>query len=335
MKIAALGALDAVFEHSGDSLKSHAQVLTDTSGLIDAEDFLLAQLAVRVATSVLHSNPKCVADVKKSVYPRIHPLLNSPLLEGLTLAAVGELFHELSALDTKSFGFSELLADLDGHFKTSFANKDHHVYRNLATCYAQVIVATTDSKRIAGAVQTVVKKVSSAKDEEERVGAIYVLAEVGRQKDASEFPNMVEVLAEALDAPSRNVGLAASYGLGSVAIGNLSTYLPFILNDMKKNPKRQLLLLQAIKEIVSGQGGQSAQLRLSLSASVGGTAAQDIAVHLDTLLPILLEHASASDDLTRGAVSECLGRLAKVKKKKKKKKFCLFFFFHILFYRVV
>jgi cullin-associated NEDD8-dissociated protein 1 len=96
-------------------------------------------------------------------------------------------------------------------------------------------------------------------------------------------------------------------------VGNLSKYLPFILDNMSKNPKRQLLLLQAIKEIVSGQSSAGANsLRLSLSSSIGGTAAQDIAVHLDTLLPILFQHASSEDDLTRNAVSECLGRLAKI-----------------------
>jgi cullin-associated NEDD8-dissociated protein 1 len=311
VKIAALTALDAVFEHNGEVLKLHSQVLNDSSALIDTDDFLLAQLAVRTAVAVLHSNPKCVADVKKVVYPRVHALLLSPLLEGLTLAALADLFRELSALDTKGFGFVELLSDLDGHFKTAFATKDHHVYRNLSACYAQVIVAASDSKKIGTAVQALVKRASS-KDEEERIGAIYVLAEIGRQKDVSEYSGLVEVLADALDSPSRSVGLAASYALGSVAVGNLSKYLPFILADMKKNPKRQLLLLQAIKEIVSGQSGSSQQLRLSLSASVGGTAAQDIAVHLDTLLPILFEHAAAADDLTRNAVSECLGRLAKI-----------------------
>ncbi len=311
LKIAALSALASIFEHYGESLKSHTAVLSDVSGLIDVDDFTLAQLAVHVATVAVHSNPKCVGDVKKHVYGRVLTLLNSPLLEGVALGAVADLFRELAMLETKGFGFAELCKDLDGQFKAAYQTKDHHVYRNLGACYAQVIVGG-DAKKSAPAVQTLIKHAGS-KDDEERIAAIFVLAEVGRSKDVSEYDGLVEALATALDSPVRAVGLAASYGLGSVAVGNLSKYLPYILADMNKNPKRQLLLLQAIKEIVSGQSSAGSNaLRLSLSSSLGGTAAQDIAVHLDTLLPILLQHASAQDDLTRNAVSECLGRLAKI-----------------------
>ena len=311
LKVAALTALASIFEHYGESLKTHTQVLADVASLIDVDDFTLAQWAVRVATVAVHSNAKSVADVRKHVYGKVLTLLNSPLLEGLALAAVSDLFRELSMLETKGFGFAELIKDLDAQFKAAYQVKDHHVYRNLGACYAQVIVGG-DPKRSGTTVQALIKQTSS-KDDEERVAAIFVLAEVGRSKDVSEYAGLVEALASALDSPTRSVGLAASYGLGSVAIGNLSKYLPYILADMNKNPKRQLLLLQAIKEIVSGHStAGSSALRLSLSSSLGGTAAQDIAVHLDTLLPILLQHASAQDDLTRNAVSECLGRLAKI-----------------------
>ena len=36
---------------------------------------------------------------------------------------------------------------------------------------------------------------------------------------------------------------------GHVCIGNLNEYLPFILQEIQENPKRQYLLLQSLKEV--------------------------------------------------------------------------------------
>jgi cullin-associated NEDD8-dissociated protein 1 len=43
---------------------------------------------------------------------------------------------------------------------------------------------------------------------------------------------------------------AASYALGSIAVGNLPEYLPFVLQEISSQPKRQYLLLHSLKEII-------------------------------------------------------------------------------------
>lgn len=310
LKIAALSSLSLVMENYGDIVKTHAQVLDDSAGLIDPEDMTLAQLAVTVATRTVHANPKALAGAKKALYPNVLSLLPSPLLEGNSLSAVAEFFSEVVRLDAKGLGFAELAKDLEA-VSAKAAAADVFVFRNVGSCLAQVITCG-DHKAGAATVDSLVKRVAS-KTEAERLAAIYALAEVGRLRDAGDYSGVLEALTVALDAESRAVALAASFALGSVAIGNLAKFLPYIVGDMKKNPKRQLLLLQSIKEIVSGnQTASAGPLRISLSASMAGSAAQDIAVHLDTLLPILFEHSASPDDLTRNAVAECLGRLAKL-----------------------
>jgi cullin-associated NEDD8-dissociated protein 1 len=310
LKVAALSSLALMLENHGDTIKTHTQIVDEVAQLVDAEDMQLTQLAISVTTHAIHTSPKAVPNAKKSTYPRVQAILTSPLLEGISLTAVAEFYGELSRLDTKGFSFAELSKDLETAVK---ATTEVQVFRNVGACYAHVIVGTPDVKKAAATVQTLVKNVG-AKTDAERLAAIYTLGEIGRAKDISEYGGVVEALAAALDAESRNVALGASLAIGRCATGNLSTYLPFILNDMKKNPKRQLLLLQAVKEIVSGNSGASAGagLRVSLSASIAGSAVQDIAVHLDTLLPILVQHAASEDELTRNAVAECLGRLARL-----------------------
>lgn len=49
---------------------------------------------------------------------------------------------------------------------------------------------------------------------------------------------------------SEEVKSAASYTLGNIAIGNLPEYLPFILQEIEAQPKRQYLLLHSLKEVI-------------------------------------------------------------------------------------
>ena len=43
---------------------------------------------------------------------------------------------------------------------------------------------------------------------------------------------------------------AASYALGSLSVGNLVKYLPFILDEIEQGSKKQYLLLHALKEVI-------------------------------------------------------------------------------------
>jgi hypothetical protein len=47
---------------------------------------------------------------------------------------------------------------------------------------------------------------------------------------------------------SEEVKTAAAYAFGSVAIGNLSAFLPALLTEMQQQSKKQDLLLHALKE---------------------------------------------------------------------------------------
>lgn len=60
---------------------------------------------------------------------------------------------------------------------------------------------------------------------------------------------MKEVILQSFSAISEEVKSAASYALGSVSIGNLQQYLPFILQEIEDQPKRQYLLLHSLKEV--------------------------------------------------------------------------------------
>jgi cullin-associated NEDD8-dissociated protein 1 len=54
---------------------------------------------------------------------------------------------------------------------------------------------------------------------------------------------------ESFQSPFEEIKSAASYALGNIAVGNLSKYLPFILNQIDNQQKKQYLLLHSLKEV--------------------------------------------------------------------------------------
>jgi hypothetical protein len=54
---------------------------------------------------------------------------------------------------------------------------------------------------------------------------------------------------------SEDIRAAASVALGNVAIGNLEKFLPEILGEIKKNPKKKYLLLGSLREVIVRQSG--------------------------------------------------------------------------------
>lgn len=67
--------------------------------------------------------------------------------------------------------------------------------------------------------------------------------------DLHRIENLKNIILQSLSASSEELKSSASYALGGVAIGNLQQFLPFILNEIESQPKRQYLLLHSLKEV--------------------------------------------------------------------------------------
>jgi hypothetical protein len=67
--------------------------------------------------------------------------------------------------------------------------------------------------------------------------------------DLSSITSLKQVILNSFSPLSEEVKSAASYTLGSVAVGNLPQYLPFVLQEIEAQPKRQYLLLHSLKEV--------------------------------------------------------------------------------------
>lgn len=82
-------------------------------------------------------------------------------------------------------------------------------------------------------------------------------------------------------------------------MGNLEYYLPYILNEIEAQPKRQYLLLHSLKELIT-----------SLSQSQNGL--QQLLPSVPVIWGQLFKHCECSEEGSRNVVAECLGKLVMV-----------------------
>lgn len=79
--------------------------------------------------------------------------------------------------------------------------------------------------------------------------ALLSLGEIGRRKDLSAHAGIETIVIESFQSPFEEIKSAASYALGNIAVGNLPNYLPFILNQIDNQQKKQYILLHSLKEV--------------------------------------------------------------------------------------
>ena len=94
--------------------------------------------------------------------------------------------------------------------------------------------------------------------------SLLAIGEIGRHADLSRIPNLKTAILAAFNHHSEEVKSAASYALGNISLGNLSEYLPFVLNEIDTAPRRQYLLLHSLKEIISAQSSSQSGVQVKL-----------------------------------------------------------------------
>ena len=117
------------------------------------------------------------------------------------------------------------------------------------------------------------------------------LGEIGKTVDLFDFPNINKEVLLCFDAQTEQIQTAASLCLGHMAVGNLTNYLPLILESTTSH--RQYLLLCSLKEVITVHIAETASLQ----------------VHIDKILPFLLLYIDHDDEAFRSIIADSLGHL--------------------------
>ncbi|XP_063834231.1 cullin-associated NEDD8-dissociated protein 1 [Ostrinia nubilalis] len=174
----------------------------------------------------------------------------------------------------------------------------HHIkqaFHSLAKCVAAVVVAGGQAEALE-VVRGFLRDAAHPPSDPTHMFALLALAEIGRHLDLSSIPNLKEVLLNSFTPSSEEVKSAASYALGSVAVGNLPEFLPFILREIEAQPKRQYLLLHSLREIISCE-----------SCTPEGVEA--LRPFIPEIWVQLSKHCQCAEEGSRNVVAECLGKL--------------------------
>ncbi|XP_040059897.2 cullin-associated NEDD8-dissociated protein 2 [Gasterosteus aculeatus] len=297
LKLATLACLTALVQHHAAGIKPAAlePVLSELPALVDESDMHVSQVSISLLTSMSRACSSSVAKICSSVLPDVFRLVHSPLLQGGALAAILDFLQALVQSKTSNLGYSQLLKSLTDPFHTSQSSLLHkQSYQSVARCVAALASSCPSQTpaTVAGLLQEVKNPGSP---ESARVLALLCLGEVGRSGSLGASKDVQGVILEAISSSNEEVKTAASCALGSMAVGSLDDYLPFLLKEISSQPRRQYLLLHSLKEVISA------------------CAASSLSPHVESIWTLLLRYCECDEEGTRNLVAECLGKLTLVK----------------------
>ncbi|GAB1606379.1 cullin-associated NEDD8-dissociated protein 1 [Argonauta hians] len=304
LKLKTLACLDVLVKHYGAYLTPEmiAKMMEEMPPLINENDLHVSQLTLNLLTSILHIHPPSMSNIQEKMLPQILLLVQSPLLQGGALDSILEFFQSLVKADLPNLASRDLLVMLItpvyNPVTTTQTNNavlavHKQAFHSIAKCVAAIISQTEAPKAINQFVADVRHEKAS---DSVKLFSLLALGEIGRQIDLSGYGKIENVILESFSSQNEEIKAAASYALGNVSVGNLTYFLPFVLQEIKNQPKRQYLLLHSLKEIISCQ-------------SVNESTVDNLKPYVEDVWSMLFAHCECPEEGTRNVVSECLGKL--------------------------
>ncbi|KAF0689987.1 Aste57867_18631 [Aphanomyces stellatus] len=286
LKQTALDTLIALVDAKGASIP--LPILCDTvreaAGLISETDLQLSQLALTLVLHTIQASPAAAHDsaLTTKALPNALALAASALLQGQALDALFAFLGHLVTVD--NHGFESLFNELYG---TPRPDATKHALHNVARCVAAICVKSAPASQ-KQAFDLFVRDIGGA---EKKHVALFCLGEFGRQINVEALGDVrALVLGCFQSGSSEEVKHAAAFALGSVCVGNMTLYLPTILDELTKGA-HVYLLLSALKEVLSSKNTLVGQ-------------------YVSAVLPVLKTHCESDEEGVRNMVAECLGKLA-------------------------
>uniref|UniRef100_A0A2R8Z8C1 Cullin associated and neddylation dissociated 2 (putative) n=1 Tax=Pan paniscus TaxID=9597 RepID=A0A2R8Z8C1_PANPA len=299
LRLATLAALDALAQSQGLSLPPSAvqAVLAELPALVNESDMHVAQLAVDFLATVTQAQPASLVEVSSPVLSELLRLLRSPLLPAGVLAAAEGFLQALVGTRPPCVDYAKLISLLTAPVYEQAVDGGpglhKQVFHSLARCVAALSAACPQE-----AASTASRLVCDARSPHSSTGvkvlAFLSLAEVGQVAGPGPQRELKAVLLEALGSPSEDVRAAASYALGRVGAGSLPDFLPFLLEQIEAEPRRQYLLLHSLRE------------------ALGAAQPDSLKPYAEDIWALLFQCCEGAEEGTRGVVAECIGKLVLV-----------------------
>ncbi|KAA3478064.1 cullin-associated NEDD8-dissociated protein 1-like [Gossypium australe] len=286
LRQATLGTLNSLIVAYGDKIgpSAYEVIIVELSTLISDSDLHMTALALELCCTLMadkRSSRNVGSAVRNRVLPQALTLIKSSLLQGQALLALQNFFAGLVYSENTSF--DALLESLLSSAKPSpqSGGVAKQALYSIAQCVAVLCLAAGDQK-----CSSTVKMLTDILKDNGTTNSVFSLLPIFRVSSPC-FCCVAGILAK--------IKSAASYALGNIAVGNLSKYLPFILDQIDNQQKKQYLLLHSLKEVIVRQSVDKAEF-------------QDSSV--EKILKLLFNHCESEEEGVRNVVAECLGKIA-------------------------
>ncbi|KAK4402032.1 Cullin-associated NEDD8-dissociated protein 1 [Sesamum angolense] len=265
LRQATLGTLNTLIVGYGDKIGSAAYevIVVELSTLISDSDLHMAALALELCCTLMadsRSGPNVGLTVRNKVLPQALTLIRSSLLQGQALLALQNFFGALVYSANTSFDvlLDSLLSTAKPSSQAGAVAKQ--ALFSIAQCVAVLCLAAGDQKCSSTVnMLTDILKADSSTNSAKQHLSLLCLGEIGRRKDLSSHDHIENIVIESFQSPFEEIKSAASYALGNIAVGNLPKYLPFILDKIDNQQKKQYLLLHSLKEVIVRQSVDKAE----------------------------------------------------------------------------
>lgn len=305
LKLNSLTLLDTLVKNYSLDPELLRRALCEVQPLISESDLHVAQLSLVLLTSSAKLQPDALLGIHEKILPEIMCLVKSPLLQGTALKCTLEFFQALVKANIPGLGYRQILEMLMQPVAKQNQTPGHplhkQAYHSLAKCVAALTVQVP--QEAIPVASDLLHSIQKSRTDSHLVFYLLAIGEIGRHFDLSPIAPLPQCILSCFSATSEDVKGAASHALGAVAVGSLNEYLPFILNEIETQPKRQYLLLHSLKEVIS-----------SLSTSQNGL--DQLLPSLDAIWVKLFKYCECSEEGSRNVVAECLGKLVLVKPEK-------------------
>lgn len=303
LKQQTLSALVALVQHYGSDKAVAAlfdDVLKDLSSLITDAEMHLAHLGLRLVVAVLKESPASAATVSTTILPALLTLLTSSLLQGLALESSLAVLNAMLATGAKGLTFDALVDSLVNLVakRESKEELSRAAFSSIGQSIASLSASAAEDKQTAS-VQRFLGEINKAKGDAMQLLSVYALGELGRRLDLSATKDLKKSILACFESSNEDVKSAASIALGGIAVGNMEKFLPELLAEVDAQPKRQYLLLGAMREVI-------------VSQSRSDKGVENLTKFFDQFAKLLFSHTNSNEEGTRNMVSECLGKLALV-----------------------
>ncbi|KAL8545309.1 hypothetical protein ACS0TY_005475 [Phlomoides rotata] len=301
LRQATLGTLNTLIVGYSDKIGSAAYevIVVELSTLISDSDLHMAALALELCCTLMadkRSGPNVGLTVRNKVLPQALTLIRSSLLQGQALLALQNFFGALVYSANTSFDvlLDSLLSTAKPPAQAGAIAKQ--ALFSTAQCVAVLCLAAGNEKCSSTVnMLTDILKADNSTDSAKQHLSLLCLGEIGRRKDLSSHDHIENIVIESFQSSFEEIKSAASYALGNIAVGNLPKYLPFILDKIDNQQKKQYLLLHSLKEVIVRQSVEKAEFDDS---------------SVEKITKLLFNQCESEEEGVRNVVAECLGKIA-------------------------